>query len=240
MKSAGNSVASALEKYSLARHRFDLFRKTVVSAFELDPVLNSAHSPIIHSVKSRLKDPEHLKAKLLRKVKGGKSITEKTIFTSVTDLAGVRVLHLHLSQAKDIHDFVIKRATDGDWILVESPVAYSWDPDAIEFFKKMQIEVSVKDSHYTSVHYVIKPNASSDVTCEIQVRTLLEEVWGEIDHRLNYPDPSDSQFVIEQLRVLAKLVSTGSRLADSIFRLHATSVAQRVSAKRKSRSASKK
>ena len=33
---------------------------------------------------------------------------------------------------------------------------------------------------YTSVHYVIGSASRTTVTCEIQVRTLMEEVWGEV------------------------------------------------------------
>lgn len=69
--------------------------------------------------------------------------------------------------------------------------------------------------------YIVKPNNSkSDITCEIQVRTLFEEIWGEIDHTINYPHETESIACREQIRVLAKLVSTGTRLADSIFRTY--------------------
>ena len=71
------------------------------------------------------------------------------------------------------------------------------------------------------MHYVIKPNNNNPVCCEIQVRTLFEEIWGEIDHTINYPQPTTEIACSEQLRVLSKLVSTGTRLADSIFRTHA-------------------
>lgn len=78
-----------------------------------------------------------------------------------------------------------------------------------------------RDTYYTSVHYVIKPNNElSNITCEIQVRTLFEEIWGEIDHTINYPHQTEIIACKEQLRVLAKLVSTGTRLADSIFRTY--------------------
>ena len=40
---------------------------------------------------------------------------------------------------------------------------------------------------------------------------------GEIDHTINYPHATNSIACKEQIRVLAKLVSTGTRLADSIF-----------------------
>ena len=43
---------------------------------------------------------------------------------------------------------------------------------------------------------------------------------GEIDHTINYPHATNSIACKEQIRVLAKLVSTGTRLADSIFRTY--------------------
>jgi putative GTP pyrophosphokinase len=63
-----------------------------------------------------------------------------------------------------------------------------------------------------------RPRVDSPICCEIQVRTLFEEIWGEVDHALNYPNVSDNLACREQLRVLAKLVGAGSRLVDSIFR----------------------
>lgn len=50
------------------------------------------------------------------------------------------------------------------------------------------------------------------------MRTLFEEIWGEIDHTINYPHVTDSIACKEQLKVLAKLISSGTRLSDSIFR----------------------
>jgi len=55
-------------------------------------------------------------------------------------------------------------------------------------------------------------------SCEVQVRTLLEEVWGEVDHTMNYPVPTADEHCREQIRVLARLVGAGTHLADSIMR----------------------
>lgn len=87
----------------------------------------------------------------------------------------------------------------------------------------MGLEVHVKDSFYTSVHYLVRPRPDSPHCCEIQVRTLFEEIWGEVDHTLNYPTPTDNIACREQLRVLTKVVGAGSRLVDSIFRTAASS-----------------
>ena len=67
---------------------------------------------------------------------------------------------------------------------------------------------------------MVRPRPESEVACEIQVRTLFEEIWGEIDHQVNYPKPTEILACREQLRVLARLVGAGSRLADAIYRVH--------------------
>lgn len=52
---------------------------------------------------------------------------------------------------------------------------------------------------------------------ELQVRTLMEEVWGEVSHSINYPVETASISCREQLRVLARISSGCTRLVDSIF-----------------------
>ncbi len=197
------------------------FINQVRTFFEENPDLNGIEFPIIHSVKTRFKDPEHLKDKLKRKLKNGIAITQENLFKEVTDLIGVRILHIYLDQFEQIHKAIMKQIETGEWCFHEEPKAYTWDPESKIVFNKLKIKTKRKDSFYTSVHYVIKPNNKEDsVCCEIQVRTLFEEIWGEIDHSINYPYQTKSVACKEQLRVLSKLVTTGTRLADSIFRSH--------------------
>ena len=200
------------------QYELKAFLQTVLFFFENNPALKG----IVHSVKSRMKDPEHLKDKIQRKLKSGKIIDENNLFTAVNDLIGVRVLYLYQDQFQLIHNELLKKVDETkDWMFVEAPKAYTWDPETREYFEKLNIHTEVRDTYYTSVHYVIKPNNElSNITCEIQVRTLFEEIWGEIDHTINYPHPTEIIACKEQLRVLAKLVSTGTRLADSIFRTY--------------------
>lgn len=165
-----------------------------------------------------MKNESHLRAKVLRKIADGKEITPENLFQSVTDLVGVRVLHLHQAQFPAIHGEILKRVEEGDWVLGENPKAFTWDPESKIFFEGLRLETEIRPTFYTSIHYLVRPNPESPLCCEIQVRTLFEEIWGEIDHLLNYPDPSESIACKEQLRTLAKLVGTGTRLTDSIVR----------------------
>jgi len=213
-------LSQLVKLYRDHTHLFQYFQEGVISALRLDPKLNTDPLPIIHSIKTRLKDPDHLVDKIKRKEAEGRLITKDNLFNEITDLAGVRILHLHQAQAKPIHDFIMEKVHGHEWYLTEKPVAYSWDPDSTDFFKELGLKAKLKPSHYTSIHYVIRPKKGAQVACEIQVRTLFEEIWGEIDHSVNYPTATNNTATKEQLRVLSKLVSTGTRLVDSIFKLH--------------------
>ncbi len=209
-----------VQAYKKDQHLFKRFMNAVAETFLLEPELNQYGNPIIYTLKKRLKGVDRLKNKILRKSEDGNALTPENLFERFTDLAGVRVLHLYQDQFSHINSLIRKQVRDGDWFLHERPIAYSWDPETSKFFKDFDLDTRIKDSYYTSIHYVVKPKKDSNFCCEIQVRTLFEEIWGEIDHSINYPHPTKNKSCKEQLRVLSKLVSTGTRLADSIFRAH--------------------
>lgn len=208
------AIDACLEK----QFEYEQFLAGVLVFFQKHPLLNQKPLPIIHSMKSRLKDIDHLAAKIERKIKEGIVVTRDNVFTEITDFIGVRVLHLYPDQFTFINQAINEKIEGGDWANLEPPRAFTWDPESANFYRSLQIETEVRDTYYTSIHYIVKPNNQNLICCEIQVRTLFEEIWGEIDHTINYPKPTDSIPCKEQLRVLAKLVSTGTRLADSVFR----------------------
>jgi ppGpp synthetase/RelA/SpoT-type nucleotidyltranferase len=215
------NLKQTIDFFNKSNIQFQLqsFRNRVRDFFDNNPVFYE--TLIIHSVKSRIKESLHLEEKIKRKQKQkGIEITEENLFSEVTDLIGIRVLHLYFDQFHIIHQEIMKQIEQGEWVLFEEPKAYTWDPDTVELFNNLGIQTIRKDS-YTSMHYVIKPNNNENaICCEIQVRTLFEEIWGEIDHSINYPNKTESIACSEQLKVLSKLSSTGTRLADSIFRSH--------------------
>lgn len=187
-------------------------------------------SEIAHSVKGRVKDPEHLRAKLVRKCLQAKTdgkeftYTRENLFSKINDLVGFRILHLHTRQFEEVNKELLKIFDEHLWVLLEDPSARTWDDESRNYFEEIGIKTEKSDTMYTSVHYVVKPNFKSGLTCEIQVRTLMEEVWGEVDHKINYPQKSDSVSCREQIKVLARVTSSCSRLVDSIFLAYQESV----------------
>ena len=211
-------ISEAVDAYINKQFEYEQFLAGILVFFQKHPLLNKKPLPIIHSIKSRLKDPTHLADKLERKLARGKVITKDNLFLEITDFIGVRVLHLYQEQFAAINHAINEKIENGDWVFVEPPMAFTWDPESAQFYNGLNIKTEVRETYYTSIHYLVKPNNQNSICCEIQVRTLFEEIWGEIDHTINYPHPTESIACKEQIRVLAKLVSTGTRLADSIFR----------------------
>ncbi|WP_323455092.1 RelA/SpoT domain-containing protein [Rhizobium sp. Root491] len=229
LPAAGAPVASApptdveieeiLDAYNAISHDLSLFMYVVERHIGENPKLSASGYRMVHSYKSRLKDKEHLREKIKRKATEGKNITVEDFHLKVTDLAGVRILHLFQEDFRYIDEVIRKKVQDGDWFLDERPKAYTWDPEAADFFKNFDLDVSQKPTSYTSIHYLVRPRTDSKLCCEIQVRTLFEEIWGEVDHQINYPIPTDQVSLREQIKVLSKIVGAGSRLLDSLKRV---------------------
>jgi len=208
-----------INMYKNEMFSIEQFMKRMVNFFQDNPKLKKEPLPAVHSVKYRLKDPSHLSEKITRKIEEGTNdISVDNFFDRVTDLAGIRILHLYSDQLQEIHNEIIEQVKIGELALYENPIAYNWDIDAQQFLQNLGLEIKVKPSYYTSVHYVVMPKENSKIKCEIQVRTLFEEVWGEIDHSINYPNPCESISCREQIKVLAQLSATGLRLSNNIIR----------------------
>lgn len=178
----------------------------------------------VHSLRWRVKDPDHLRDKLIRKMVEAKGAGKKfdvsvdNMFEKINDLAGLRILHLHTSQIVDLHRDLGSLFHAYRYQVIEDAKARTWDDEYRDYYRSIGIQTVNSPKMYTSVHYVVSPNLAEKFTCEIQVRTLAEELWGEVDHSMNYPHETDIEACKTQIRVLARVTSSCSRLVDSIYK----------------------
>ena len=213
-------IKNLVDHYLENRNFIEVMLKQLSDAILGSPKL-MAH---VHSTKSRLKDPDHLENKLLRKLVEAKrkkkpfTISKKNLLYKINDLAGFRILHLHTEQIVSINYELLALFKEYRFRLLGKPNARTWDDENRDFFRHCGIVPIKSPTMYTSVHYVVESNSSTRATCELQVRTLAEELWGEVDHTMNYPKESAILSCREQIKVLARVTSSCSRLADSIFR----------------------
>ena len=128
------------------------------------------------------------------------------------------ILHLHTEQMAEIHPAIVEVLAEQRFEIINGPVANVWDEEYGTFFKTLGIKIDARPTLYTSVHYDIGSNWRVKLRWELQVRTLSEELWGEVSHSLDYPHRTGSIACQERLKVLARVASSCTRLVDSIFR----------------------
>lgn len=218
-------IDRALDHFRQSKHLFENFSRSLVGHLTGHPELKE----LIHFIKWRVKDETSLRHKLERK-----TIEEKrkeravrddpidcgNLFEKVVDLAGVRILHLHTEQMRRIHELILKVLDEHHYQLAGDPTAHCWDTEYERLFSDFGIKTEARESMYTTVHYDIIANQKTRITCELQVRSLMDEVWSEVSHRVSYPLESSSESCRDQLKVLARLTTGGTRLVDSIFKTH--------------------
>jgi putative GTP pyrophosphokinase len=181
--------------------------------------------PGVHSVRWRVKDPDHLLEKIVRKKVLGEekyaSLGLSNYYEIVTDLIGIRALHLFKDDCFDINNKIASI-----WSPVENPVAYirNGDPEnLVEKYKAHGLEVKVHPAGYRSVHHVISSQPiNRKVFAEVQIRTIFEEGWSEIDHKIRYPNLSDNELVGYFLTIFNRMAGSADEMGSFVTGLAAS------------------
>jgi putative GTP pyrophosphokinase len=130
----------------------------------------------IHHISGRTKDHDSLSKKIDRK------LGKYTTLDEITDLVGVRIISYMESDVDVIAKLITKE------FLVDSK-------NSID-----KRDLNIDQFGYKSLHLVVNLNASrsalteykdyKDLKCEIQIRSILQHAWAEIEHDLGYKGKS--------------------------------------------------
>lgn len=222
-----------LRKYNIS---IDSFKATTLKWSDLDDVYHDYLKEIpkleasaiylfnglmkashVHSVRYRIKDAEHVIEKIIRKrIKEPEAIIAIGNYKNeLTDLIGLRALHLFKEEWHPIHELIIST-----WDLKEKPVANYREGDSAEYknkFKEMGCDIKEHPFGYRSVHYVVETKpAKESYFAEIQVRTIFEEAWSEIDHTIRYPYNLDNPVFGQFLLILNRLAGSADEMGTFI------------------------
>ena len=142
---------------------------------------------IEHQIKSILQTSELKCNNITSRLKTRESITEKierkqgkyTDISNITDIAGVRIITYYSEDVDKIAE-IIENEFDVD------------HENSIDKRKSLEPD----KFGYCSVHYVVKMSAQrlllreyqnyKDMKCEIQIRSVLQHAWAEIEHDIGY------------------------------------------------------
>lgn len=152
-----------------------------------------------YSLKSRIKTIESLNKK-----KNQLQGQEKSYIEKVKDLLGLRVI---VPFQEDVEQIIT---------LLESKFAI------IETERKSE-NLSYREFAYDSVHLIITIEDDNNLTfpidclkgCEIQIRTILQDAWAEVEHELIYK--SNVGFPNEMIRKKLAALNANLTLSDIIF-----------------------
>ena len=196
---------------------FNNYKKSYETQAEL--IANILRSqPKVHSVKTRVKDSSHLIEKIIRKtperrMKYGDDFkfTVDNYKNEITDLLGIRVIHIFKEDWEEIHEFITSM-----WDVMEI-VANIREGDNKKEFEAKGIEVCSRLSGYRSVHYLVESYPTNKkLIAEVQVRTIFEEGYGEIDHQLRYSHDDIPDVLAQNLMLLNRIAGSSDEMASLI------------------------
>ena len=196
---------------------YSIYRKSYETQANLIANILREHKKV-HSVKARVKDENHLIEKIIRKTEDRRrkygqdfNFTVKNYKDEITDLVGIRVIHIFKEDWEEIHNFITKM-----WNVNEI-VANIRKGDNTKTFEDLGIEVCSRLSGYRSVHYLVESYPTTEkVITEVQVRTIFEEGYGEIDHQLRYSLNEIPAILEQNLMLLNRIAGSSDEMASLI------------------------
>ena len=196
---------------------YSMYRKSYETQANLIANILREHKKV-HSVKARVKDENHLIEKIIRKTEDRRrkygqdfNFTVENYKDEITDLLGIRVIHIFKEDWEEIHNFITKI-----WNVNEI-VANIRKGDNTKTFEDLGIEVCSRLSGYRSVHYLVESYPTTEkVITEVQVRTIFEEGYGEIDHQLRYSLSEIPEILEQNLMLLNRIAGSSDEMASLI------------------------
>lgn len=186
----------------------------------------------LHSVRSRMKELSHLRDKIERWPQNNPAdkLTKDNFFEKIEDLAGARVLVLYRHDVAIIDHFVYRSDV---WRVLRAEANYDKSrPEDERLFEGLGFTrqtpercLKPKENGYASIHYVLVKKTLDDESamrshrkCELQVRTIHEEAWGEFSHEFTYPHDQVDTLASNLIRRLSGLLHQAEDIVSDIRR----------------------
>lgn len=169
--------------------------------------------PYVHSLSYRVKKTTHLMEKIIRKnpkyLREGNSISITNYDHYITDLMGIRILLLFKEDWSPVHDYLMDKFGD---CLAEKAFVYIRSGDERSLYEG-KIDI-IEERPYRSAHYLVKTQEGPCI--EIQVRTLYEEAWSEMDHKLRYPNNMSNEMLTEYMEIMNRVTGMADEMGTFI------------------------
>lgn len=149
-------------------------------------------------------------------------INKKNYLKEITDLLGIRILYIFKEECFSVHEQIMEKFGGQT---AENVHIKLRDGDDEEFYAQIKKQSSpiVEKNIYRSIHYTFysNKNCTDEAKIEIQTRTIFEEGWSEINHKLVYKNVADKYEVLKNAsNVLNSLVGNCDNMGSMMKVLH--------------------
>jgi len=176
------------------KERYKKLAEYIVHLISDDP---SSPKESLHTIIYRIKDELRIIEKIDKQNKeleaGEPPITKKNYRTRIGDLLGVRIICLRLSDIGKVEAYLGLLSDEKILRFVKGPDQKRSFILPVDPGESILDGIDLTYSGYSSIHYQVAlgknsdaPSGLEDLQFEFQLRTILEEAWGEIDHKYRY------------------------------------------------------
>ena len=176
------------------KEKYEKLAEYIIHLIRDDPSLLKES---LHTITYRIKDGARLIEKIDEENKRlgveASLITRKNFQERVGDLLGIKLICLRLSDIKRVEAYLRLLAEEKILRFIGRPVQKRSFVLPIDPGEAVPEGLDLRYSGYSSIHYQVELGENSDATDELkglqiefQLRTILEEAWGEIDHKYRY------------------------------------------------------
>ena len=176
------------------KEKYEKLAEYIVHLIRDDP---SSPKESLHTITYRIKDEARLIEKIDEENKQlgveAAPITQKNFQERVGDLLGIRLICLRLSDIKRVEAYLGLLAEEKILRFIRKPDQKKSFVLPVDPGEEIPEGLDLRYSGYSSIHYQVELGENSDATDELkglqiefQLRTILEEAWGEIDHKYRY------------------------------------------------------
>lgn len=163
---------------------------TKLEVLDDDFQLLHKHNPI-HSIGSRVKSPESIAEKIIRK---GLPLDFNNLSRQLLDIAGVRVICNYIADIYLISE-LLKGQTD------------------IRTIREVDYIKNPKENGYRSLHLVISVpvffvDRTEEIPVEVQIRTIAMDFWASLEHQIRYKSKGEiPNFIASELKDCAETIA---------------------------------
>ena len=204
---SSSEVITKLKNFEKTMMMYNCAIREVRTKFEVlnDELSVAGSRNPIEMIKSRVKKPESIVNKLIRR---NLDITISSVMENLHDVAGVRVI---CSFVDDIYKVADMLSRQDDIIVLEVK----------DYIKKP------KPNGYRSYHMIIEipvffSDVKQNIKVEVQLRTIAMDFWASLEHSMKYKkDIPNADEIAQELKECADLITEADfRMQDINIRIN--------------------